>query len=329
MTAIDTISLLEHTRTACFKSALAKEYVLAKAVTQLTNWQGRQIVLGGFAAGRDASDAAMRARAELCERVFALYDFQRDRVQSSNVFEVARWPDLQSRQAIDASQVLLGPFPPGGQGSDSTGLSWANDFEFACSHATLEILERHLLGEIWYQRLPIARLETKAIGRHLVDLYTITDPTRLPFALAVLHNLRVTWLVCGSSLRLHLSDAVEHAIDEAIMLFDTISMPIRNSGLNAQTYKRVLSLANPTISLLRWHHISSAALSVVPHVDLPVEFDLHGLVTTVLRKRESDVLVASLHSADNEHLVRAIIPNALQLSVLRASHPQAIPDPFC
>jgi|SRR5579859_983413 len=331
MKGIDPSSLLRHVRTRTTQSIVSKTHFVTKSITQLTNWQGRKIVVGGFAAGANANVTKARALSELCERVFALYDFQANHLIDGQFMRTTNWPANEKVYLVDGSAIVLGPTPfSESSSSDASGLSWASNFDRACMHAFFEVLERHLLAEIWYRGRSITKLDRRLIGEFSADVYTVPTERLVPFALAVLSDRFRQRLVCGSAVRSSLIDAIEHSISEAIMLMDGVLRQDIGSITNESTRARVLSLSNHKLSIARWQYIERQVdrteRSATPLRCLGA---LDDILKAIFNGSEPELQIANLYSSDQGHLVRALIPKALHLNVARATIPCAIPDPFC
>lgn len=153
-------------------------------------------------------------------------------------------------------QYLIGSLGPKGIFSaNGTAISTSQDI--AIAHSQNELVERHLCCEIWYQRsCPLLvyskfRIDANPHSTKL-KLYTADDilPDR-KFIIASLHSSIEGCFILGAAVRSNLSDACEHALCEAVMLFEDIKRKRTVDSLSERSRVNMQSLRNPEDSYKR------------------------------------------------------------------------------
>ncbi|OIJ85370.1 hypothetical protein BIV25_44165 [Streptomyces sp. MUSC 14] len=108
-------------------------------------------------------------------------------------------------------------------GQDATGLAVHTTASAAQRAAERELLERALLAAIWYGSAPLHSEVTEHPCVTTGRLRTYSFPCRLGFfCLAAWHDPHSQIFVTGSAVRDSLHDAIEHALGEAVMVFDGV-----------------------------------------------------------------------------------------------------------
>lgn len=320
-------------QTVTRQSKYPRGYWLAKSMVCYKNWLGRSMVAHGFSLKKKQEHAKFISQCEVYERLFAYYDFL-----PQNKFTLLKWSDSSIINTLIPNEVILGP-SPGYKVSryNASGLSWHSSIHHAREHSVFEIIERHLLAKIWYQKqklVPIFRKEwLNAITS--IEYYTLKNNTLTPFVLAVAnHKDNLFWL-CGSAVSNSFCHSKEKSREEVLMLLDGI---LCNDNIklnpNKKTAKRLLSLRNPKISINRKTYFNH--LVQKNENELHVETNLTAVIKTddiILNcfGHNAEIGYVILKNDNDGCLVRTFCKDAILLGDMRRANQHSfIPeDPFC
>ena len=174
----------------------------------------------GFAFGKDQLETEDRSRFEVYERAFAHYDLYQSQIgaNADAPLPVLHWQTHQKTGQIVPEKVLFA-HPKQQDWIDANGLAWHQNRESAIKSAFFELIERHMLSLIWYQRQKIVLLNT--LNGYINEEH-YTSNNAVPFALVVLHSQEQEFWLCGSSVAGTLDQAIQKAQWEAYMLLDSI-----------------------------------------------------------------------------------------------------------
>lgn len=320
-------------QTATRTSKLPKGYWLAKSMVIFKNWVGKEIIVHGFAFKKSKEEAIFVSQCEIYERLFACYDFLPE-----NTFTLLRWSDGSIINKLSPNEVILGP-SPGHEVSkyNASGLSWHSCTKNAREHSILEIIERHFLSKIWYQKQKLVPIFGKEWLNAMtsIEYYTLKNNTLIPFVLAVTSHKDDSFWLCGSAVSNSFCHSKEKSREEALMLLDGI---LCNDNVklnpNKKTAKRVLSLRNPKNSINRKTYFNH--LVQKNENELHVETNLTAVIKTddiILNcfGHNAEIGYVILKNDNDGCLVRTICKNAILLGDMRRANQHSfIPeDPFC
>ncbi|MEV4432767.1 hypothetical protein [Streptomyces sp. NPDC049585] len=201
-------------------------------------------------------------------------------------------------------------------GQDATGLAVHTTVEAAQQAAERELLERALLAAIWYGTTPIPSRITEHTCVTTGRLHTYSFPCRLGFfALATWHDARSQIFVTGSAVRDALHDATEHALGEAVMVFDGVWQGKTPRYTTHASRQRYASLRGD-LHAPRAQHMATRLMQGQAGASRP--FDVPG----------DDITFYPLIEWDGACLVRAMSHSMETTSTLRARSRNLPPDPF-
>ena len=202
------------------------------------------------------------------------------------------------------------------QGQDATGLAVHTTAEAAQRAAERELLERALLAAIWYGTTSIPSQITEHTCVTTGRLHTYSFPCRLGFfSLAAWHDPRSQIFVTGSAVRDSLHEATEHALGEAVMVFDGVWQGKTPRYSTRASRERYASLRGE-LHLSRSQHVQTRLADERAGPSHP--FEVPG----------EDIAFYSLIEWEGACLVRAVSHRMETPSILRARRRNLPPDPF-
>jgi len=235
-----------------------------------------------------------------------------------------------------AHQLLLGEKEAGAAAvASSNGLGLHRDIGQAIEHASLELLEQHILLSMWYSGRALVLLEAseQLDNGYRIDYYSTDDP--IPFVLAVLSSSDQDVFFCGSSLRCKFAEAMRQARGEALQLsakffvkglFSPANGNQAFHGKVAQTMARVAYLRGASAAAMH-AHLASRLLPAAGAIGKAEDFkEILGLAF----RRLDDIHYVALGRWQDFVLVRVLIDEALTPSQMRHAYHTTghIPDPF-
>jgi ribosomal protein S12 methylthiotransferase accessory factor YcaO len=212
---------------------------------------------------------------------------------------------------------------------DATGFAFGWTHAHAVQAATLELIERLLVGEVWYgdRRLLEVALDAPAVPAFEVpapDLRVYVDGSSasLPLAIVAIHDAAAGIMVAGSDVKLSAPAAIEHALEEAVMLFESV-----HAG-HAPSYESANARARYAMLEGRLTHKRAAFLRAksTPGDVSGRVWPLDAIVDAVHGR---DIEIYSLAEGTDFEVVRAIAPQWRLLIDRRADDDRHLLDPFC
>jgi ribosomal protein S12 methylthiotransferase accessory factor YcaO len=183
----------------------------------------------------------------------------------------------------------------------------------------------------WYKNRKIFPLQNKSRllkSNQKIDFFKLSD-LDVPFVLCVLGEKDTGTLTLGSALRTSFGEALSHAQEEAMMLYEGLALSRKTTmrSHNLTSYERLKSLENTEINRDRWRFIRAT-------IDLKGrQFQENNYKTEDIMNNcgidPSDVRIVIFHQKPQEISVRVTIDKLLTLKRLRNKHPEALLDPFC
>jgi ribosomal protein S12 methylthiotransferase accessory factor YcaO len=265
--------------------------------------ENRPIV--GFACGKELELARKKARSELLERLLTVW------IKTS-------WAEDSFRESVNpdtaaAIEDLIG--------RDSTGLAFHPNLSQAEAHAKSELMERHILGRIWYDDLRIRLLDsrhTRSARGVEAALYTTTQQVELGhFAMSSIYDDRNEVFVVGSAIRETAHEAAVHAWEEAVVMHDSQLNDNYPPYVHRPSRERHKSLRG-ALSKIRYQHLQSRITST-------------GEDRTSTIGTPSAIVGDELFRTSVGYLVRSWVPNGTfaLVSDYRVVASGVVPDPFC
>lgn len=287
---------------------------VAKAGLVVNGAHCRNSFIGGFSMAQDADRAVAIARAEVQERLHALYDVAKDNLIEGRFFPAFSWPGLRSDGVVAADRCILGAHPFGAPPYlDATGLAYRGDLAGAARHAVYEVLERHFAAAVWYDAEPVVEhLPAVPVhAGHVARLFTLANRPHLPFVIAVIAGPGA-FTGAGSCFGSTPASARAHALKEVAMLLDGYLEG--DGGACASSAARVLSLRDTNVGRARIAHFEGRVVGTAVR-DLEAEtaeID-DGTILAYLgdRKRPRLGLIATLTEGVVIRAVAEGLPNLL------------------
>lgn len=234
------------------------EVNIAKSGIVLTGQYNLKCFIGGYSANKVADRAILHSQSEVVERAYAFYELACDQINIDGYIASISWPSLSPCADLPAYRVLLGSHPLGGDVNlDATGLACRPALLDASLHSMLEVLERHYLVQFWYGDFPLVEIldhRYKWPGM-IARVFGLDLDPPLPFVVATLQDERQTFLCGGSAFSVSYPVAVEHAMQEAILLADGVLCG--DQGVTQGDARRLFSLRDRDLSSQRLSYIES------------------------------------------------------------------------
>lgn len=316
-------------RTVVEESISPTGYFVARSATAFRNQTGKLRVIPGFGFSQNQDDAAVTSRYEVYEHLAGHYEFQAARGSCS--FESRDWPGGHTGPAFSAPDVLLSMDAPSAHlgRNDASGLAHHSTYSRAANHAVLELVERHLLCEIWWEGLQVVRCSPTERIDDLTSIrtYTVAGARMgLPFALAIVNRTSDALWLCGSAVRATLQEAVAHAREEALMLLDNFARNRNWSHDQVGEAERLHALKGP-LSEQRAAHFSNRVVDGSAGRGRSDSWPAVDIAARVLPG--SRIFVASLWRDEDSIVVRATSADAKRVPAFRRICSSATPrDPF-
>jgi len=294
-----------------------------KSGVEFTVRKQPQYVFGfSYAPAAAQLDSAVRSsKFEVLERLFSTPSIHGSKLDHAVAAETwSRPPRAITSTRTSLRDICLQP------GADSTGLSIQTDAKAGRAHAVSELLERHLLGCIWYENsINVARLsaELRVYGIFKLAHYTaVAQGKALPLVIAVVTSDRTGEGFVGSAFDEDPAQAKGRATTEALMLLDGHLQNDDGRTNSPRSSKRLKELASSGRDQLKQ---ITATTSSVSREDFG-DGDLIDLASSIFA--ESPIDVAQAEIRPGLFLSRARCKDAVTLPEWRRRRPSQ-PDPFC
>lgn len=288
---------------------------------------------GGFSCKTDPREAMKLCGYEAAERLLATYFFSNPLSRDVG-YDLVSWND-EHKSIIEPERVIIGPTARAFEnGGNAVGLSFHVEEELAKKHAAFEWLERSVLGNIWYEDLPLLKVgETKDENSDLVvEEYTVLLSRLVPFIMTVIRSEEHGFFCVGARFSESFEESRLKAKAEAVMLANDI---LRRKGLdnieNPVSRKRMQSQYDPRLTKQRRDFILALTQR---HVELDALNDNVSLATAIstLGIELNDIFFCKLHASSEGYLIRAFIPKLFTLSQYRQTfrhNARSLLDPIC
>ncbi len=292
----------------CFKSEQTKNYIY------------------GFGFNEDKEKAIMASKFEALERLYATNAFH----QNIKSFEGYSFEIPNRYKTFLPSEVLISnTLTPGEKSADANGLGCHQDLNYALNHAILELIERHLLAEIWYGNDLVYEIEEKTIIRN--DGWHIRFYTSfcfdVPFVIAVLTNFNKNIWILGSALRESFLQSLEHAKNEAFMLLESAFLE-DGIAYSEDVEKRLSSLKNIRFSQARERFFRSKTSNKNVRLDVKKKYLTREIICETLG--DNPIWIVPLLRNKYINVIRVVCDSAKNPRWLRGSCSAFLPtDPFC
>jgi len=313
-------------KTIISSSAQSSGHFLAKSGIFVKSGQHNTYVYG-FGFNEVKENAKRASQFEALERLWATYAFHQDK---KNFIGYSLKTPNECR-IFSPSQVLIGSVLTSEEKSaDANGLGCHPAIDQAVNHAVLELIERHLLAEIWYEDGLVFEIKEKALIREdgwQVRFYTSLG-IDVPLAIAIVSNTDKSVWVLGSALRESLSQSSEHAKNEAFMLLESAFFE-NGTAYSKDIEKRLLSLKNKNYSHAREDFFRAKVSNKNKQIDVTSKiYSTREIVEKVLG--DNSIWIVNLFNDVRISVVRAICDfakNPRWFRHLQSGFPPL--DPFC
>lgn len=200
-------------------------------------------------------------------------------------------------------------------GNDATGIAVRDTYEGAAMAARCEVVERAALAELWYGTTPVP--SPQLIGEPGPELRTFTwRLLSVWFSLAVFARPAQEVLVCGSAVADTAGRSQEHAVEEAVMVTDSVVAGHISHYQQTDKADRYASL------------MGAASTSRLAHLELRLATARDGGALVDEGAVADSISVFHLIDRPQLHLVRAVSDAGSPLAVRRRSGVSTPDDPF-
>lgn len=311
--------------TVLSSSKQSSGFFLAKSGISFKSREKNVSILGfGFNKIREKAKEA--SQFEALERLCAARTLH----QNKNSFIGYSLKMPQKNRVFSPSEVLIGSMLTFGEKSaDANGLGCHPDILQAINHAVLELLERHLLSNIWYENGFVSEIrelaEVREDGWH-VRFYTSCD-FDLPITIAIVTNAEMSVWALGSALRESFFHSIEHAKNEAFMLLESAFL-IQGTTYSKDVGTRLSSLKNISYSQTREKFFQSKIKKNKHFDSISRKYSISEMIDKTLGL--NPIWIINLFKNVRINAVRVICEFAKNPRWLRNSRSKLVPlDPFC
>lgn len=304
------------------RSTLTSDLHIARATIGVQTPRGSTAMFG-YGTGLDASSATTRARFELYERLCfmaSMHSEQALREVCDVQEDLSGWPQDRVRLG-DFVYGALGPHGPFG----GNGTAVHTNRHDCVINSKRELLERHLCAQFWYKqafrpmRVPVPMwIETDSCLEIFLYGLTVRQLDSV-FVLSALAQVDASFFAIGAALRPNHDEAVEHALGEAVMLFNDFDRGRRGPQKLTRSGRHVLLLRDASVNRARRAYFNELVEGCEPEQmpDAANHLSLDFQVNTVTFEPTSGIFAARSFSH------HAMDPIAM------ASHAQSPTMPLC
>jgi hypothetical protein len=286
-----------------------------------------KVFFGGFSCKESKEISELTAKYELLERVLASYNFY----TMHNSSDIGYGYNLSNKTTkTNIEEIILGPSPKRKQSfPDAVGLSIHSDKNLAVEHSILELLERHVLGMVWYlgEKLYIQKQHTLSKGIKCIS-YGLSN-IDIPFSMTLITTTNNSIFTLGASICLDVNSSVEKSKLEAIMLAnDILNNNTSYLANNNQTRKRLLSQTDNYLNSNRVSYVDKLLESSSKKRNC---YNMLGIIRSLSLDKEK-FEIYPMYNEPGYYLVRALNNQVLSLQKLRMmakNSEKALLDPVC
>jgi len=314
--------LMSNINTITRNSLIPKKYFISKSGFMLKNFEDKLIFIGGFSTNNNNKLSQKLSQYEVLERYYTHYgDHSNKKFKLINFFSSKQVGELKLEDS------LIGPLPNGKMSKkDSNGVAFHLDARKADRNAILEIIERHILYELWYGNLKFIKIrKDKKLQVDVVQSwYTCFLPNLIPFVVTILKIDGV--LIFGSSVKSSYKEAIEKSSGEAYMILDGILRKDKGMSNSNRSKRKLLSLQDVKLAKKRGKYIEDKTIDKKIQINIKQVYSV-GEIINNLEWDEYNVKIARLYESKKGTVSRAIIGNAKSVLSVDSSD-KKIPDPF-
>ena len=312
-------------KTLLSSSTKSSGHFLAKSGICFKSQQNDTCVYG-FGFSEIEENAKLGSQFEALERLYSNRAFHQNK---ENFLGYSLHMPNEFR-TFSASEVLVSSILTFEEKSaDANGLGCHPDIDQAKKHAILELIERHLLAEIWYGNGLISEVKEKVIREDSwqVRFYT-SFCLDVPLAIAIVNNFEGSVWVLGSALRESFLQSMKHAKNEAFMLLESAFLE-NGVAYSVDVERRLASLKNKSYSNAREKFFQSKISNKNKELDtIKKRYKTEEIIEKALGG--NPIWMVNLFKNDRLSVVRAVCDSAKNPRWLRGIGSEFIPlDPFC
>lgn len=302
------------------EKSIIGNYIIAKRGMHIRYpGSNNQYFIGGFSCRQKRTEAEMISQYELAERILATYYFSNPNARDNHypVFSPTSHKILGN---IDADNALLGPtIKNPANKTDAVGLSYHAHLNNGIEHAINELIERHILGLIWYEKWPIIKLSENIIDDYHIHHFTIRLSAKIPFSMCIAFDRNLNFLCLGASLSVNPQQASDKAQSEAIMLAtDIVNMNNFETIANKISKSRMLSQRDSQINLQRKKYLDEITETTQLNEPSP-SYQIKDILK-LLSLESDDIGYCVLHTSEQGHVIRAISHKLKTLAMFREKY---------
>ncbi|MEO6917489.1 MAG: YcaO-like family protein [Collimonas sp.] len=315
----------------CFTHPLDTRLHCVESAVRFTRGGHEEHAYFGHAARKELDAAVYGSCCEILERMLAAHSLCDGKQITGDV--VGRYLFRSGQAGPYFPQQLL--LREKDTEAAATGLGLHRDLARAIEHASLELVEQHVLLSMWYAEQSLVQLDRTEYLENGYRISYYTTDNRLPFVLAVLSSATQDCFFCGSSVKCRFYDAFDHARSEALQLsakffvkglFSPVDGNPAFHGKVAETIARVAYLRGASAAAMH-AHLASKVTAVSGAVRKADGFkEILGLAF----RRLDDIHYVALGRWQDFVLVRVLTDEALTRNQMRHAYKSTghIPDPF-
>lgn len=277
----------------------------------------KKYFIGGFSCKKNLLEAEYVSRCEVAERLLATYNLSL-KANRDTQYILRSVISNQDVRFINADEVLLGPTLKNPKNSkDAVGLGFHSTVKEAITHAVFELLERNILGKIWYEACPLIKLSEVREDDIFYSEFTIKSTEALPFVMCVMHDRKCNFLCVGASFTNSIEHSREKSKAEAIMLAHNI---LNNKSIehinNHSSRVRFISQSDPYLSIRRKKYLSMITNHQANSYRYEIDSDIERTLA-VLNLQGDEMGYCILHESIHGNLVRAVSSKLILLQDYR------------
>lgn len=314
-----------------YQHPLDQDLFFAESLVSFVDKSGEKSSFYGASSNKDYLSAIRVSCYEIFERMLASRAFYSDDEIAQGFSSYYLFSNQPTSKIIPAENVLIrGQSDKLNKIISASGLGFNSSITHAISHATLELLERHILCKIWYDNWHVHEIDSPEQLPEQYKISFFTVDLGIPFVMALITCENNPIFFTGSSLSNNFYLAKLKARSEALhlltnLLFGKLESQFGNptesiniiktlvgedavkrlNFFNNKINKKLLSLDSSNISLLQ----------ICKNILLDPE-----KIEVIELKRWKDFRLVRVYTDE------AWTKNKLRYTFMKSNH---VPDPFC
>jgi hypothetical protein len=294
-------SVINESIVTCEPTLIGNMFVASTGIFLKSHDSSKKFV-GGFSCKKTEKEALNISRYECKERVLSMFDLRLDKSPSILMKSYLFNKDVKS---VLFNEMLIN------NKNNAVGLSIHQSSTLAIEHSINEVIERAILGKIFYQNEKLSLLGEESIDGHKFQYLTLKRNPFTGFVMAVLKGNSDKFITLGACRSSNINLSIEKAKSEAIMLADNILKRKEIRHLPSDIgQKRMQSQEDPYSIEIRSNFIKDNTINTVsPCFDVVPTDD-------VIKFLGGDISYCTLFSNENITLIRSVpvgIPSLFDL----------------